>query len=220
MERVLQAEILDELPATDPRAAAARRDLRLLNTLMGNHGPIVSAFNHLENSTIAEIGAGEGLLALALAGKIESPGQLMLIDRQPVVSNETIESIQRLGWKVKVIESDVFEWLERAPKVDAICASLFLHHFDGARLKRLLELSAERADYFAASEPLRDAVALWFAKKIWLIGCNEVTRHDAAISVRAGFKNAELSGMWPAGWRLAEKRHGLFTHFFAAARER
>ena len=36
MERSLQAELLDELPANDPRAVGSRHDLRRINALMGN----------------------------------------------------------------------------------------------------------------------------------------------------------------------------------------
>jgi hypothetical protein len=53
-----------------------------------------------------------------------------------------------------------------------------------------------------------------------LIGANGVTRHDAAVSVRAGFKGGELSALWPANprWRLRERRAGLFSHLFLAQR--
>jgi hypothetical protein len=34
-------------------------------------------------------------------------------------------------------------------------------------------------------------------KLLWLIGCNAVTRHDAAVSMRAGFIRQELSALWP-----------------------
>ncbi len=49
-----------------------------------------------------------------------------------------------------------------------------------------------------------------------LIGCNRVTRHDAAVSVQAGFTGAELTALWPAGWRITESAAGLFTHSFIA----
>jgi hypothetical protein len=53
-----------------------------------------------------------------------------------------------------------------------------------------------------------------------MIGCNDVTRHDAIVSVRAGFKNRELSELWPAGgaWILHEHAYGLFSHYFVARR--
>ena len=52
------------------------------------------------------------------------------------------------------------------------------------------------------------------------IGCNDVSRHDAVISVRAGFADHELSALWPASspYRLEEYAAGLFSHCFVAQR--
>jgi hypothetical protein len=51
------------------------------------------------------------------------------------------------------------------------------------------------------------------------IGCNDVTRHDAVASVRAGFRDGQLSALWPAGpWKLTERGAGLFSHLFVARR--
>ncbi|HEX3890808.1 MAG TPA: FAD-dependent monooxygenase, partial [Verrucomicrobiae bacterium] len=48
--------------------------------------------------------------------------------------------------------------------------------------------------------------------------CNNVTRHDAIVSVRAGFSGEELSALWPdkKNWRLTERHSGLFSHLFVA----
>jgi hypothetical protein len=48
-----------------------------------------------------------------------------------------------------------------------------------------------------------------------------VTRHDAAISVRAGFSGGELSSAWPVapGWSLMERSAPPFSHLFVARRD-
>jgi hypothetical protein len=53
------------------------------------------------------------------------------------------------------------------------------------------------------------------------IGCNDVSRHDAVVSVRAGFSDRELSELWPADrrWSLHEHAALPFTHCFAARRD-
>ena len=54
---------------------------------------------------------------------------------------------------------------------------------------------------------------------LFFLGCNDVTRHDAAVSVRAGFREAEISAVWPSGpWSLREEARGLFSHLFVARR--
>jgi hypothetical protein len=59
-----------------------------------------------------------------------------------------------------------------------------------------------------------------FSRLLWAIGCNSVTRHDAAVSVGAGFAGSELAALWPpapAGrWNLVEESAGLFSHLFMA----
>jgi hypothetical protein len=62
--------------------------------------------------------------------------------------------------------------------------------------------------------------SLCAAALLGVIGCNRVTRHDAKISVRAGFAENELSALWPLdqGWRLRERQAGLFSHCFVAQR--
>jgi hypothetical protein len=59
---------------------------------------------------------------------------------------------------------------------------------------------------------------LFFSRLLRVIGCNDVTRHDATISVRAGFSGEELSALWPdkQNWQLTERRAGLFSHLFIA----
>jgi len=71
-----------------------------------------------------------------------------------------------------------------------------------------------------AVEPRRSAPALTCSRLLWAIGCNTVTRHDAVVSVGAGFAGRELAALWPSAtpdhWDLAEESAGLFGHLFVA----
>ena len=118
--------------------------------------------------------------------------------------------------------ADVFEALARpafAP-CDAMITNLFLHHFSESRLIDLLGQVQEQTRLFIALEPRRSQFALLGSRWVGLIGCNEVTRHDAPVSVRAGFAGQELTGLWSrtAGWSLQERPAGLFSHLFIAQR--
>jgi 2-polyprenyl-3-methyl-5-hydroxy-6-metoxy-1,4-benzoquinol methylase len=165
------------------------------------------------NVRIAEIGAGDGNVGLRVT-RAAAGGELILVDRNPAVKTGVN------GWQVRVEQADVFEWLERSPQVDVIIANLFLHHFEHDHLRDLLEGCSRCCDCFVAAEPRRNAFAHWFAGRVGLIGCNEITRHDAVISVRAGFSGRELSALWPEDktWMIHERRKRLFTHFFSAVR--
>ena len=99
-------------------------------------------------------------------------------------------------------------------------ANLFLHHFHAERLALLLGLVADRSEVFVACEPRRSFLGLGASHGLALVGCNEVTLHDAVVSVRAGFAGRELRGLWPGTerWELREYAAGLFSHCFVAAR--
>jgi hypothetical protein len=87
-------------------------------------------------------------------------------------------------------------------------------------LTELLRLVALRTRVLIACEPRRSGSALLASHLLGLAGCNDVTRHDAVVSVRAGFKARELSALWPerSGWTLRERACGLFSHGFVATR--
>jgi len=234
MLRTVGAELLDELPAADPRAIRSRRDLQRINIVMG-HARVIAAVlgdlfpqsTHqlpLAPRTLVELGAGDGTLLLRVARRLgprPPPMRAMLVDRQPQLSAQTRAEFAALGWHVESIQADVFDWLGRreAETADVTVANLFLHHFTGASLPALLDAAERQTRAFVACEPLRSPTALAGAALLRLLGCSDVTLHDAKVSVRAGFRDNELSALWPGrqGWRLAEWRPGPFTHAFHAA---
>jgi hypothetical protein len=172
--------------------------------------------------SVLEIGCGDGTFMLRVARNLARswPGvRLALLDRQSIVRPETVAAIEALGWRAEPVAADVLDYLEgnREP-FDVVSANLFLHHFGEKRLETLLDLIAARSRGFAACEPRRAALALAASRLVGVIGCNDVTRHDAFASVKAGFAGTELSNTWPtrAGWTLREWRSGPFSHSFTA----
>ena len=227
--RGIEPEWLDELPPDDPRAMRSRRDLRRINALMMNAAVVARELRRScrEKSPcmIAEIGAGDGTFMLRLAEKtamLRQDTRVTLLDRQDTVSCGTLAEFAALGWRAESVTADVFAWLARPADhvYDLIVANLFLHHFDTARLTVLLSLAAQRARRFVACEPRRSGFALAGSHLLGIVGCNDVSRHDAVVSVRAGFDRRELSELWPAScmWVLEERAFGLFSHSFVASR--
>lgn len=227
-KRHIQPEILDELPADDPRAIQSRRDLQKVNALMRHPRIVTRALRRAPEPSrlLVELGAGDGTFLLNVARRLGPQVRMraILVDRQPSLGAATRSGFESAGWEVETCQSDVFEWLCRpdAPTADVTLANLFLHHFREGELANLLNLIAQRTHYFVACEPRRSRTGLAGVSLLQLIGCNEVTLHDGEISVRAGFRDCELSELWPTdpGWDLAERRRGLFTHAFVAARVR
>ena len=227
MKRIVQPELLDALPPDDPRAIHSRRDLRRVNTWMRNHAIMTKALQTGVNGSpprqITDLGAGDGYFLLRVAEKI-SPGwpgvNATLLDNQKIISRQNLASFAPLGWRAEAVASDIFDWLPGAGALDTVVTNLFLHHFDNARLVELFRAVADRARLFVAIEPRRASWPMFWCHLLWVIGCNSVTRHDAAISVRAGFSNDELSALWPdkRDWQLTERRAGFFSHLFVAQR--
>jgi SAM-dependent methyltransferase len=221
--RRVEPEWLDELPAEDPRAQRSRRDLVRINALMGNARIVAGELRQALPLRVAEIGAGDGAFLAQLAGVLPAGKvEATLLDRQDAVSRRAAEALAARGWVARSVRADVFDWLDdpAAPTFDAIVANLFLHHFEAERLAAMLALIARRTRVFVACEPRRSGMALLGARSLGAIGCNDVSRHDAVVSVRAGFSGNEISKLWPrsGGWSLKEEARGLFSHLFVARR--
>ncbi len=236
MKRIVRPELLDMLSPQDPRAVRSRRDLHRVNICMRNHALMADALRNEPNprwpARMTELGAGDGRFFLRVAeclGTVggaskcvpEQPSQvshITLLDMQANVSVDTLAAITGLGWHAEVMVADVFDWLRTSQAAEVVIANLFLHHFEDAQLVELLRLVSRQAKVFIAIEPRRSAWPMFCSRLLWALGCNEVTRHDAVVSVRAGFSNGELSALWPADdhWQHSEHRAGLFSHVFIA----
>jgi hypothetical protein len=226
LSRRVEPEWLDTLPVDNPRAMRSRRDLRRVNAVMLQTGLMARALlaHGRRPRTILDLGSGDGAFMLAVARRLASRWPdvtVTLLDRQNIVSHDTVTAFSALRWTANPVAADLFEFLAQAAPVDIVTANLVLHHFDTARLGELLARAAQRADLVIACEPRRGHFGLFGSRMLWAIGCNDVTRHDAAASVRAGFNGNELSALWPGHepWALREGTAGLFTHRFVAQRQ-
>lgn len=235
--RTVCPEILDELPPADARAIRSRRDLQRLNRVMGSCGILTRAIRHAAASIprhgslrILELGAGDGSLALRVVTRLAAQwraAEVTLLDRQAVIAETTAAAFARIGCTLRPLSVDALDWAraptpERAPgRCDLALANLFLHHFSEDGLRELLAAVAQRCDAFIACEPRRGLPALIGSRLSPALGVSADTRHDALVSVRAGFRGAELSRLWPGSrgcWHLEERAAGLFSHLFVARR--
>jgi SAM-dependent methyltransferase len=229
VKRCVGPELLDHLPAHAPGAVHSRRDLVCVNALMG-HAAILARglMRHTANGKpriVLDIGSGDGTFMLRVARRLAPRWpdcRLILLDRQKIVSDETRNALAALRWTAEVVAADVFDFLgsSACPKADVVVANLFLHHFRDEPLSRLLALIAQRTPLFLACEPRRGALAGVGSRLLWALGCNRVTLHDAAASVRAGFRGGELAPLWPRSqsWELHDRAAGPFSHSFVARR--
>ncbi len=216
MKRRLEPERLDELPADDPAAIASRRDLALINAIMRQPVLLARALSAFaQPRVLLDLGGGDGRCLLAAARRLSWRGVTAVIaDRQDIVSEKTRAGFAALGWDCTVRRGDIFDTVAEMEAGTLATANLFLHHLDEAALRRLFALLAARAMGLVACEPRRGPFALLASHLVFALGANEVTRHDAVASVRAGFAGRELSGLWPQGWQVTERRALPFSHLF------
>ncbi len=187
MKRDVKPELLDSLPGDDPHALRSRRDLRLINALMGNERWIL---RQLSGGDLIELGAGAGELTRKLAthGKVTG---LDFLEKPASLD---------ASW----LAGDLFETLPTADG-DTVVANLILHHFEAPDLARLGELIQTRRRLIVA-EPSRCQSALIQGRLLWPF-INDVTRHDMMISIRAGFQKGELPALLKLGddWEWREE---------------
>ena len=235
LSRKVSSETLDNLPENDPDAIRSRLDLRRVHSFMRTRSILLDALGRIPSLStpfrILELGAGDGTLMLSVAKRITNSKawpelHLTLLDRQNLVSEQTLQGYRELGWHAEVMSLDVLDWINsnQETKWDLVLANLFIHHFEGGQLSALINTIAARSNTFIACEPRRAWLPLMGSHLIGLIGANAVTREDAVLSVHAGFRDQELSALWPlwpqaqSGWQLTEYAAGLFSHCLIAVR--
>ena len=222
----LSPEILDSLPSSDPSALASRRDLQRLHPLLGQTHLwlrwLQKRYPDRPPASLVDLGCGDGHLLTTLLPQAFPNGghgsRLFFVDRQPSVPDSALELLRRQNWLPTVIPSDLQEWIRSTPPTELILTNLFLHHFHDSELRNLFKKISTLTPMFATAEPLRGFVGAIGSRLLGILGCHSVTLHDARISVQAGFRDHELSSLWPnlSDWSLTERRTGLFTHFFCA----
>ena len=187
MKRVVRPELLDSLPGDDPEALRSRRDLRVINFLMGNERWILKK---VEGGTMIELGAGSGELTRQLAAF----GKVTGLDLQ-----EKPEGLQ-CDWKA----GDLFETFSETDG-EVVVANLILHHFEDEQLEELGLLIRSRRR-FVAVEPWRSRLSLVEGAMLWPL-INRVTKHDMMVSIRAGFQKGELPELLKLGrdWEWREE---------------
>ncbi|QJE94967.1 class I SAM-dependent methyltransferase [Luteolibacter luteus] len=199
MLRVVEPEIIDQLPPDHPDVIRSRRDLKVINFLMGNERWItrkIAEFPSARNKGVLEIGAGEGTLLDRLAKKYPDI---------PLTACDLAPRPPGLQGQIKWDQRDVFESLSSSPG-GILAANLFLHHFEYEELERFRP-HMEKFDVICINEPYRTQQTLMDAK-FMLPFVGRATKHDMIVSIKAGFLPGELPerlGLDSSRWKLSEE---------------
>lgn len=194
MQRKPQPELLDSLPPHHPDALHNRRDIRLTNRIMGNHRWLLRTLPPLlrPEETVLELGAGTGELAFA----INAAGlRLDALDLWPAPENWPAARHWHRG------DLRTFPYYDRYA---AVIGNMIFHQFNDAELAELGARLRPTARLIVACEPVRRRTSQVLYRLFGpVFGANQVSLHDAHVSIAAGFLGDELPralGLDPAQW--------------------
>jgi len=197
MIRTLRPELLDSLPPEHPDAQGSRRDLRLINRVMGNHRWFERTLPALlqPGERVLELGSGEGDLGLRLAARGAPVDGLDLCPRPATWTTDR-------AWHAADVRT--FSSFDDYP---AIIGNLIFHQFSDDELSILGAHLRRSARVIVACEPLRCRRSQLLLSLLGpVVRANRVTRHDARVSVAAGFRPGELAlrlGLTDGAWRIS-----------------
>src|SRR5690606_33001245 len=211
MQRAVRPEILDSLPHDHPEALRNRREIRLVNAFMGNYRWLErEAARRLGPGTRAlELGAGAG----DLARRLRSAGVPFELDGLDLCPPPPDWPQARRWWRADLSRFNEYDGY------DAVIANLVLHQFDDAQLAAIGARIRASARFVFVAEPARRSRFLVAWKALGALGLGRVSRHDGAVSIRAGFAGDELPrllGMDEEAWAWECRMGGRGQYYMAA----
>jgi hypothetical protein len=197
--RVVEPEWLDSLPHDHPDARGNRRDIRRINHLQGNFAWMAGQVRrHVRaGMRLLEVGAGAGDLGARLRSILPAGCVYAGLDLAPRPEHWPGD----WPWlREDLAGFDAYDGY------DVILANLILHQFEDPVLARIgRRWRRAGVTRVLARETVRSPVQERLVPLGRLLGMNAVSRHDAAVSVRAGFRGHELPrllGLAGADWKL------------------
>jgi 2-polyprenyl-3-methyl-5-hydroxy-6-metoxy-1,4-benzoquinol methylase len=200
-------ELLDD-PRADPAAVRAElRDIRQLNALFGGTRAVVQALQPYFRTacngrhgtgnlpwTLLDVGAGSGDIALAAV----TAGRRYGVELRPVgvELNPTAAHLARdNGMRTVLGDGSALPFGARS--VDVVIASQVLHHLPREHAVRWIATFDRLARRVVVLADLRRSrlamIGVWAATLG--LGMGRVTRHDAVVSLRRGYRRRELDAM-------------------------
>lgn len=194
-------ELMDDLSIGGRELSQALAQLRRINQWLGAAWPTLEGVSRLwrqagrpDRLSILDVGAGSGDInrrLLAWAGRNGIDLVLTLMDIHPETCAVAVD-YYRAEPRVRVLQGDIFE--PAAGQVDIVTASLFVHHFPQAQLPAVFLAMLARARLGVVVNDLHRHWLAWAGIRLLtrLLSRNRMIRHDAPLSVRRGFRAAEL----------------------------
>lgn len=195
--RVVTPEALDQLSHTHPSAIRARRELGIVNMMMGNYRWLAAQLRAMPPGRILELGAGDGRLGEYLVRrKVCAASRLTGLDVFPKPELWPFGA----SWR----EQDMLK--EELPEAEIVVANLILHQFEKEQLQDLGRRLSGGCQFLLAVDPHRSRLSLFLGRLLsWVTHMHPLTVHDMILSVHAGFRHHELPDAFGPGWASSVK---------------
>lgn len=188
-------EIMDDVSIQDERIDRALVELSLVNRFLGGRSTTRAGLRILRRNrrlehvlTVLDVGAG----GADVFGSGREEYAIIALDGNPRTC-----SFLRERAHPTIICGDALALPLKERSVDAVHASLFLHHFKEEEIERLLLSFSRVARHAIIFNDLRRSVFAYIG--IWILtrvfSHSAMVKHDGPLSVLRGFTRRELSTM-------------------------
>lgn len=234
-QRRLSPEHMDEPDAKREDLDVALKFLRKANARLGGSNAALRQFQAWSKQwqrgpapiRILDIGTGSADIPLAIARWARAIGHqvhITAVDRHPVTCDLAREHLRDHGGDVTgdidVVQHDALRLTDTfaTGSFDYAHTGLFLHHLHDVDVLTVLTIMDRLTTRGAIWNDL--VRVAWPRLMMWpiLIGAPAIVRHDAIVSVQAGFTRAEAFDLARrAGWIRPDWRRHLVHRFTLAA---
>jgi 2-polyprenyl-3-methyl-5-hydroxy-6-metoxy-1,4-benzoquinol methylase len=245
--RTVTAERMDDPSASHEEIAEALRFIRLVNRRLGGTraalGELVRWSGAWNSSThqpirILDVGTGSADIPLAIVQWARAAGHhvhITAVDLHPVTVELAREHVAGVP-EIDVVQANALQLTDRFAPGTFHCAhaGMFLHHLDDVQVLTVLRmmdrLTAPFGSGAAGSQPnaaasggviWNDLLRNWAGRvgvRLACIGVPAIVKHDAIVSVEAGFTRSEaLDIARRVGLRRVRFRTHLFHRFTLCA---
>jgi SAM-dependent methyltransferase len=183
-------ELLDEGVPTE-EALRSLGDLRFVNRWLGNRERLLAAVRPaLEASpapSLLDVGCGSGDVPVWIASQFARPVRVVGVDLKAL-------HLQAAPEALRGVVADVHRLPFADGRFDVVTASLFLHHFDGPDVARVLrELYRVVRRALVVNDLRRARVPYAFGRATFpLLFRSRISVEDGLLSIRRAFTPAEL----------------------------
>ena len=188
-KRLIQPELLDQAPPEEAKRNLA--DLVRINQKFGGHAAIRYVMSQVatqnDKFTLLDIGAASGDTAQLIKG-VYANARVVNLD----YSSANIQDAA----PPRVV-ADAFRLPFRGESFDFVFCSLFLHHFQDDQVIELLRrfYDSTRRGLLVCDLERHILPYCFLPVTKFLLGWERITLHDGPVSVRAGFRPAELAAL-------------------------